>query len=185
MNFNSGGGSIQSVTFDITPTGDYFDFDGSEFLNFTHPQPGYGPVLGGMGGLTPLDITVTTPQDGSYCDICLGHPLTLTFAFAPNTFIAGDWFRFSADVDPDTTWGGFFGARGSSFEVLMADGRSFSSPYLSYNDHQSVALIRVSEPTQPTQPTPTPIPTSLPLFASGLAGLGWLARRRKRSQARA
>ena len=29
--------------------------------------------------------------------------------------------------------------------------------------------------------TPVPLPAALPLFASGLAGLGWLARRRKRA----
>ena len=28
---------------------------------------------------------------------------------------------------------------------------------------------------------PVPLPTTLPLFASGLAGLGWLARRKKRA----
>jgi hypothetical protein len=32
-------------------------------------------------------------------------------------------------------------------------------------------------------PTAVPLPAALPLFASGLAGLGWLARRRKRGQA--
>jgi hypothetical protein len=34
-------------------------------------------------------------------------------------------------------------------------------------------------------PGQVPIPAALPLFASGLAGLGWLARRRKKSQAAA
>jgi PEP-CTERM motif-containing protein len=32
-------------------------------------------------------------------------------------------------------------------------------------------------------PTPVPLPATLPLFASGLAGLGWLARRKKRMAA--
>jgi hypothetical protein len=31
--------------------------------------------------------------------------------------------------------------------------------------------------------SPVPLPTALPLFASGLAGLGWLSRRRKRQAA--
>jgi hypothetical protein len=188
VQFNSGAGSIKSVTFDITATGrDYFDFDGSEFLNFTHPQPGYGPVLGAMGGLTPLDITVATQPDGFICGVpCLGHPKTLTFTFIPGVFVAGDFFRFSADVDGDSpTAGGFFGQnKGASFDVLMDDGRSLSSPFAKTTDDQSVALIRVSEPTEPTPdvPTPTPVPTpaTLPLFASGLLLTAFFVWRRKR-----
>ena len=32
------------------------------------------------------------------------------------------------------------------------------------------------------EPTAVPLPGALPLFAGGLAGLGWLGRRRKRKQ---
>jgi hypothetical protein len=32
-------------------------------------------------------------------------------------------------------------------------------------------------------PLATPLPAALPLFASGLAGLGWLARRRRKQAA--
>jgi hypothetical protein len=35
----------------------------------------------------------------------------------------------------------------------------------------------------PVTVTNTPLPAALPLFATGLAGLGWLARRRKKQAA--
>src|SRR6476660_2192220 len=134
VQFISGSGDIQSATFILT-TG-FFDFDGSLFLNDTFPPgiPGVEPVLGAMSGLSTGDITYPTGVE---------HPTTLTFTFAPGSFIAGDWFRFSADVDGGPSSGGTFGSSGASFAVLMSSGETLSAPFVALNDNKYEDTIDV------------------------------------------
>jgi hypothetical protein len=167
--------SYSQRPFNLGSTGGFFDFDGSLFLNNTFPPgiPGVEPVLGAMIGLSAGEITYPTAGGQP-----LGHPTTLTFTFLPNSFIAGDLFRFSADVDGGGSSGGTFGSLGASFSVLMSSGETFSAPFVRLSDNQSEATIAVSdEEAVPTPPT-------LPLFATGLglmALLAWRKRRRQRS----
>jgi len=164
-------GFIQSATFSLD-SGHlaYFDFDGSLFLNFTFPPgiPGVEPVLGAMNGLSTGDITYPTAGRQP-----LGHPQTLTFTFLPNSFIAGDWFRFSADVDFHFGEGGSFGDGNATFAVLMSNGETFSAPFVTINDNRSEASISAPESS-------VPAPASLPLFATGLGLMALLRWRRRR-----
>jgi hypothetical protein len=163
VQFTSGTGYIQTATFDITATGGYFDFDGSLFLG----APGVEPIIGATSGLSTSDISYPTAG---------GHPTTLTFTFAPNSFTAGDWFRFSADVDGAggsiTSSGGAFGALGASFQVLMSTGEVLSAPFVTLSADSSEAVISVDA---------VPLPAALPLYGTGLGLMGlfdWWRRRR-------
>ena len=178
VQFLSGDGYILSATFSLTASS-YFDFDGSLFLNDTFPPgiPGVEPIVGPMSGLSAGDITYPTAAAvNGYCagdaSPCVGRPTTLTFTFAPNSFTAGDWFRFSADVDGGGASGGSFGALGALFDVTMSSGENFSAPFVTVNNNRSEANMRG-----------VPTPATLPLFATGLGLLGWFGWRRRRSRA--
>jgi hypothetical protein len=139
VQFLSGTGHIQEVTFNLGSG--YFDFDGSPFLNNTFPPgiPGVQPVLGAMSGLSTGDITSSTVGG-----LPIDHPTSLTFTFTPGSFIAGDWFSFSADVDGAGVAqeaGGTFGALGASFAVLMSSGELLSAPFVTITDNRSEAFI--------------------------------------------
>jgi hypothetical protein len=45
-----------------------------------------------------------------------------------------------------------------------------------FNDRGEEVALSIQSPVT------TPVPAALPLFATGLVGLGWLARRRKQKQ---
>ena len=107
---------------------------------------------------------------------CVGHPATLTFHFAPNSFAAGDWFRFSADVDgaPGSlapTWGEEFGTLNVLFAVLMSNGQTLSAPFVTIPGSHSEAAVSLDA-------SPVPAPPTLPLLVTGLAFMALFARRK-------
>jgi len=163
VKFISGSGYIQSVTFDLSTTGGYFDFDGSPFL--IPLIPGVEPVLGVMNGLSSSDITYPTNGGNP-----VGTPTVLTFTFSTGSFTEGDWFRFSADVDGRGRAGGDFGSIGTLFEVTMSDGNIYSVPFMTINTNSSEANIETDS---------VPEPSTFMLLIGGLAGVGLLRRRFK------
>ena len=68
---------------------------------------------------------------------------------------------------------------------------AYVTPELSIGDGPETAIIveglrdYIADPTYGSwlvrQTSPVPLPAALPLFASGLAGLGWLSRRRRKA----
>jgi hypothetical protein len=80
------------------------------------------------------------------------------------------------------------GFGGSFSNVYGSSGAAFS-----FTDLVSIALYdftggpltfsQISVSFQVDNPSPTPIPAAFPLLATGLAGLGWLARRRRKRAA--
>jgi hypothetical protein len=77
-----------------------------------------------------------------------------------------------------------------TLSFLLANGKNFGdvisameSGALRIGLHvQSIGGLTGGSDSYINNPTPVPVPAALPLFASGLAGLGWLSRRRKRLQ---
>jgi hypothetical protein len=70
VEFISGEGYITSVTFDVTSTGGYFDFDGSDFLD---PLiPGVEPIIGATNGLSIGDIDFPRANGGAVGQLPLG-----------------------------------------------------------------------------------------------------------------
>ena len=145
-------------------TGAYFDFDGSYFLNDTFP-PGINgvlPILGALSGLSASHISYPTAAEVlGFCDSsygvspCGGHPTTLTFTFTPGSFIAGDSFRFSADVDGGPV------VPGASFALAMSGEEAFSAPFVTISRDRAEALISLEaspapEPGTGAHPSPSP-----------------------------
>lgn len=167
VSFDSGSGFIQSVTFDISSfpstmfSDPVFDFDG--FGNYNNST---GPVIGISNGLMASDITAVF--SGS-------DPNVLRFNFVPGSFVAGDFFRFSADTTilaaPTNSTGAYFGGGidndnnlfdGLLFSVLFNNGSTVYSNFTETGSDQSSALIATA---------PVPEPSTILLFMSGLFGI--------------
>jgi len=147
-----------SVTFDLTATGGYFDFDGSPFLNPS--VPGVEPIIGATNGLAVGDISYPRADGGP-----VGHPQVLTFTFSPGSFAAGDWFRFSADVDPISSAGGVFGSLGATFSVTLSTGDTSKVPFVTVSSDRSEAVANVT-------PVPPPdVSGCIKLKGAPLAGV--------------
>jgi hypothetical protein len=159
--FQSGAGSIQSVSFDLTAdVGAFFDFDGgSSFSDATTP------VLGALTGLTAADVSsaFSSPVDAP------NHPAVLTFNFAAGSFVSGDSLAFGADTDffvADPTPGGAVGQAPAVFRVTLAGGGTLSAPFVTINSNLSAVEIIVPEPA------------AIATLASGLIALTALRSRR-------
>jgi len=70
--------------------------------------------------------------------------------------------------------------RGAGIYSMLIGNGTFAT-----NSNGPVAYTMTFNVTQTVTPAATPIPGALPLFASGLAGLGFVARRRKQAKASA
>lgn len=139
VEFLSGSGFIEWVSFDLTPDPPAsFDFDGGG--GFVGGST--APVIGTLVGMNLSDISYNFV--GSNPDI-------LTFNFASNSFAAGDSFRFAADVDylagRNVNPGGDFGIAGTLFHVGFEDGTTSSATFVTINTQRSEALAIVPEPT--------------------------------------
>ncbi len=160
VSFVSGSGWIQSVSYDLSyvdPVEGYFDFDGTG---------NYGlvtyPVLGAMSGLTGGDISYVMSNFQGVL-----HPRVLTFNFVPGTFSAGDYFRFSADVDwPDSGWE----LAGAGFTAVLDTGVSLSG-FFQQTAVTDVSIVELQTPERVPEPmTVLLMLLGLPLIAGARFG---------------
>jgi len=158
ISFDSGSGFLSSVTFDLSPFGsDFFDFDGSSSYNDST-----SPVIGASNGILNSDITSSFVGN---------HPTVLTFNFALNSFGAGDFFRFSADVDQVVSGSDMTGLL---FSVVMENGSSGNGVFsLTGSANQSASTV-----TTEASSTSVPEPVSIALLGLGLFGIG-ISRKKK------
>lgn len=131
ISFTSGDGFVQSLTIDLDPGvgSPYFDRDGFSG-NST-----LAPIFGARSGISISDMSISYFPSST-------NPTAMTFNFAPGTFGAGDFFRFSADVD------GSNGTSGNSIvdcmlRITMEGGTTASAPYVYVNSTKSVATVTV------------------------------------------
>ena len=174
IQFVSGPGAVQSITYDITADTDaFFDFDGSaSYANTTLPQ------LATLIGLVSSDVSFTllSPFTGGN----LSHPARLRLEFAPGSFQAGDSLRFATDTDfyvSDPAPGSVFGTAAGLMTITLYGGNSNSANF-----------VRVSNTRSELSMTIIPEPAALALAAIGavlLLGGQRLSRGRCRLEQRA
>ena len=146
------GGFATSITYS-EPTGGAFGLVGTEY---GHPDAQASRTIAGTDYYFVLTM--------------LGNELVgdLTHAFAPGGAGIDTAFAF------DGLTGSVYCAPGVGMFCLATDPLSPRTAHwsLTFTNFDSV------EQLQPT--SPVPLPATLPLFASGLVGLGWLSRRRRK-----
>ena len=141
---------------------------------------------GGTGTLTLGDVTPTL-QIQDYL-----HGTSLTFnpftAFPDNSAFDGTNTRNGNVSGQQATTGdvGFQNSENLVFFPSLGFDMNANDTFLItlslLNNSDNSSLGSVSEYVVVGTGAPTPLPAAAPLFASGLAGLGWLARRRKKKQ---
>lgn len=147
---------VSSVTYDLSvDPGSFFDFDGdATFNNATAPVIATGSLTGLTGG----DISFSF----------LGNqPTSLTINFAPNTFGAGDSFRFGADTDflgTDPAPGSVFGDAAVPLRVTFQGGGTSSAPFVTTIPGQQSRVV-------------VPEPGGAAVFAAAVGGLAVRRRR--------
>jgi hypothetical protein len=162
MNFNSGTGLlVEQCCIGTTGT-----FDG-DFAR--------GDIVVVSGG--PLTINFNTPvqsvgaqiQDNGIGD----HFTAQISAFDGSTFLGSFTENgFSGDVGDNSDI--FLGVLSSTADITSIVFQTFSVG--SYNGTVGINQMTIEAPPS----APTPLPSALPLFATGLAGLGLLGWRRRR-----
>lgn len=167
VNFSSGSGSIQSITYNLRAGA-----DNDALFDFSSSRTGYGPVVdtNSLNGISASNITFS-PNSGT--------TPTLTVSFAPSSFGVGDSFRFGADTDflasASLESGGSFGAQAVSFIVTLEDGSFGSTTFSPLNDTQSVATVS-------TQAVPFEFSPGLGLLALGAYFVGSTLRQKLKNQ---
>jgi hypothetical protein len=171
FNQSKPGVTLTSLTLDITPVNAFFD-------------PTLAPP-----GLGPFSFTTTNLVNIAAGDITLVPPVVdgdqvLTMLFAPGSFVAGDSFSFSIDIDLFTNIDGF-GATPAELEGSIF-GFRFSNGYAAASALDGGIATSVFNPDRaPVAAFRTagvdPVPGPAPLLVVGLAVLAAGVWRRRRS----
>ena len=184
--------------------GDYFSSGGND-LNSNNPFLFKAAVNGSSAGLTDGDflagdIVVHSPNDGSALVISWTAPTAGTIS----DLFAAAWYAHSSLATPRSNEVvlSVAGAFIASWTVSSTDNPnrdqpgSFSGGVFSVNAGDLLSLsftkslgqtfgslngVQMSFNFTPT--ATTPIPPALPLFASGLVGLGWFGHRKRKQAA--
>ena len=168
IRYIGGSNLIKSISIDLSPIGQAFDFDGSS--NYLGSS---GPVIGATSGIVAGSITPSFTGT---------NPAVLTFDFAADSFDPGDWFSFSADFDGTIDNDSGSDVAGALFTVELEDGETGEAyvfalpPFQGSPTHQtqipdingSLALVQLA-----------PEPGSLALAGVALLGLAYRRRRRR------
>lgn len=171
------------ITFTGNPGG-----GGNSGLGSVVGQGGYGLTSNGSfgGNATYIGVDSGTGYDTltfaapisqfggywNYSPLSPGDAPTISAYDSSNNLLAS--FDLSV-LAPIVTPGGFnqFEFRGIFDTVAEISSIRFGGQY----------LLLAGTADGSTPPTATPVPAALPLFVSGLAGLGWLARRKRKQSA--
>ncbi len=181
VKFDSGSGFIKSVKFDLSPLfglsqttdGVLFDFDGESSPGNLFPVGNLTePLIGLKAGLSDSDISHSLSGESQ---IFSSNYSMLEFFFSQNSFVEGDSFKFTAQVDATINpfSAGFLGSplglNGLLFSVTMQDDSVFSGNFVSDGTLKSGVIINT--------PSAIPVPATVWLFGSGLLAI--TARRKK------
>ncbi len=183
--------------------GGYFS-TGSD-LNTNTPDVLKAAVNGSSAGLTDEDflagdVVIHSPNDGTALSIVWTAPsagtitdLAATFWYAHSSVdrsndisltlagaLLGSAVGISHSVDFDRDHAGGIGNVGP---LSVNAGDLLSLSFMKTAGQTAGSLNGLTETFTFTAAATTPIPATLPLFASCLAGLGWLAHRRKQAAA--
>lgn len=153
-------GTVSDIVWGVNPTDGFTASNGAAFVDlsgFGSNSPN-GSVQQSLSTVPGLQYTFSYDFSGVLSNVSIGTlPLTLTLG--PGFNVAGtQWTNAHAT---------FIAPAGSQLLSIL---NGAPGEQIVFIDNVSVELV-------------TPLPAALPLFVTGLAGLGWLARRRRRQAA--